>query len=268
MTTNWQPSRQEILRRLQAGELNINEAQQALYDLFKLEGNSNPAQATMDYLQVSGFNPAAGTSAMRSGGGVNPLPAQGTGAAFETQTDPFTAYLNRLGIGGKMAYNPAQQYQVGLYDPLKSIYDVQQRLHGAGAVLQDPNKMPATFSDYMSKTGAGVGGLVESARGQLQNIFGATPEQKASIGSNVGMNYEPSQYDTGTTGEGQAMNAGSIDELANLIRYGLRGTQGIMGSRYAASRLPQAQQAYYSQKSAGSTTQPNFIDWLKSNWGI
>lgn len=186
-------------------------------------------------------------------------------AGTELATDPYTAYLERLGIGGKQFYNPAEQYQEALFDPFYSLYGTEARLQGPGGVMQDPTKQSATFTDFLTRIGGGLAGLTQGALGQMKSIFGATPEQKLTMG------YEPGQYEAGSSGEARGgMDPGQLAELQGLMRYGLRPSAGILGSGYAAGRLPQAQQAYYSQKAAmqPSALNTSFLDWLRKNWGL
>ena len=185
---------------------------------------------------------------------------------LEGSTDPFTAYLSRLGIGGNMNRNPAEAYQADMFNPLFDTYQTQQRLTSPGGPLQNPSNSSTTFSDFLNKMGGGLGGLVNSSSGLLRDIFQSPQNVQAS--ANLG--YEPGQPMPGSSGEfsGQ-LDKGNLSELQNLFTYGLRPTQGSLGSKYAARRLPEAQQAYYSQKATNTPgTGISFLDWLKNNWQL
>ena len=254
---------QQIIDWFLQGTINKEEAQNLIGKVWT-ENKTPAAQMNSEvnqWMQVVRANPVNEKGVVRT-----PKTAKGA-AQFEIETDPLTAYLQRAGIGGKTVYNPAEQYQVGLYDPFKSLYDIQSRLGRPGAALQDAGTPISTLADYMGAIPGGLGGVVKGARQQLGSIFGATPTQKASVGV-TGLDYEPMKYLPGEGGEADTMNPGSLAELRKLFEYGLRPTAGIQGARYAAQSLPRAQQAYYSQKTAGQpgATDTNFLDWLKANW--
>ena len=197
--------------------------------------------------------------------GGTPTPP-GRQATRELASDPFTAYLEKLGIGGKTAYNPAERYQANLFDPLKSLYDINQRLYNPLSDTAAQGKEYGTFSDFLESIGGAGGGqpLYAGAGRQLKSIFGFTPQQKQTPG------FEPGRYDVDSAGEAAGgMNPGSLGELQDLFRYGLRPTSGVLGARYAAQSLPQIQQAYYGQKQTGEIgKEANFLDWLKAKYNL
>ncbi len=265
---------QQIIDAFLRGDISQTEAEELL---LKVPPTSQ-AEMTRDYqtwldtLRVTPINRNPGpnqgfvlTPKQDTATTTRPLtPSQQTAnAGLEGQTDPLTAYLARLGIGSKQNYNPAESYQANLFDPYLNLYQTGQRLGSPGGPLQNSTGQAATFSDFLNKAGTGMGGLVQGAQNQLRSIFNTTGAQKQVLG------YEPGQALQGSSGElsGQ-LDPGYLTELQDLLKYGLRSTAGTLGSRYAAQRLPQAQQTYYGQKATGAPGTENFIDWLRNNWGL
>jgi len=183
---------------------------------------------------------------------------------MEVATDPWTGYLNRLGIGGKVNYNPAERYQASLFQPLQNMYDISEVQARAG---MGPQKY-TTLSDYLTGAGmptAGTGAkgmtpLFGQAAGLLKNLFGATPEQQGFFG------YEPgSSIPEG--GTEAVYDPGNIAQLQQLMKYGLRETGGAAGSQFVANMLPKLQQAYYGQKvGVGTGGVTNFLDWARQKY--
>ena len=124
----------------------------------------------------------------------------------EKASDPFTAYRQAIGIGGKVNLNPAEQYQEGLFNPLMNLFNTNQRLFDPTSPLGkagNVGKMYGTFSDFYGATPAGEPGISATAGRMLSNIFGASPEQKGA----KGLGYEPGQVNK-LTGEAGAVAGG------------------------------------------------------------
>lgn len=269
MTTQTKTQEQQIWEDMLSGRLSFEAGRQLLTE-FRGKAAADAIVVEAQRMRKEGLASGATWAQPNYGQTTQPLLPQTEtqrieNIGLEERTDPQTAYLSRLGIGGKQFYNPAERYAADLFDPYKDIYDIRQRLHGPSGPLQDPSRQEGSFADFYDKFGGGIGGVTQGARQQLQSIFGAKTPVQTTLG------YEPGQYLAGSEGElGGQLNPGRLGELQKLLEYGLRPTAGTLGARYAAQRLPQAQQAYYSQRAAGQPGASGmpFVEWLKSVWGL
>ena len=169
------------------------------------------------------------------------------------------AYLQMLGLGGRVSYNPAEQERVAQYNPLRSFQDIEQQQSLLGVSAQ---KGSPTLAEYMQKQGdmgPGRTSLYKQASGLLGNVFGAKPEAYNLLG------YEPGAKFNETTLENE-YDPGNIKSLQQLMRYGLRTKFGGAGAAFGADLLPQLQLAYSGQKDAGTTKAARFTDWLKAKY--
>jgi len=187
---------------------------------------------------------------------------------FERETDPFTAYRNQLGLGGKTTYNPAEQYQMGQFNPLMNLFNTSRRLYDpAEGPLAGKTVAPSTFTDYYNSARTAGRGAVDI----LKDIFGATAAQKTGVGE-AGLGYEPTRFDPDLISAEQAasggLNEGNLEELQRLLRLGVGQNRGAMSGIYASRRLPMAQQSYYEQQKAGTAGSDNFLDWLNKRWQL
>ena len=169
------------------------------------------------------------------------LPA--TDLVGEETYGPFAAYMARLGLGGRQALNPAEQYRGGQYGPLKSIFDVLTRM--ATAV---PSFAPSTgeFANWaLPNVGAN---LYSQAANALRGIFGLTPEQRA-----------------GSSTEFQDNN---VTELKNFLLSGLAPKLGLTTANWLAGKVPSEQQRWLNTQAMGQDTNTSFLDWFRKQYNL
>ena len=170
-------------------------------------------------------------------------------AQTEDVYDPFTAFLQMLGLGGRNYYSPQERYNVGQYDPLSNLFGIQGRM---GTV--DPSYAPS--SGYFADYAGGVGDVYQKARELLSGIFGMGTEQRGQAETV----YEP------TYSEGERTGSGNVAELQALIQAALRQQLGRPGANWMASRLPGEQQLWANtQAGDGGDT---FLDYLKQKYNL
>ena len=167
--------------------------------------------------------------------------------------DPFTAYLQKMGLGTQNYYNPAQQYTMQQFDPLNMLYGLQGRM---GTV--DPGWAPrSTGADYAYDfTGRGSTPIQGRARSLMQQIMGWSPEQRAQAGTT----YEP------TWSEGERTSSGNIGELQQLIQQALRKQLGRPGANWLAGNLPAEQQRWAGTQAQGGTD--TFLDYIRQKYNL
>lgn len=166
--------------------------------------------------------------------------------------DPFTAYLQRLGLGQRNYLNPAEQYQVGQYNPLSTMYGVQGRM-----ATQFPELLPGYFTDYAlgnpNRTGGNIYGYANSL---MSKILGATPEARGTMGTV----WEP------TWSEGERTSGGNIAELQQLLQTALRQNLGRPGANWLAGNLPAEQQRWAGGLAQGGTG--TFLDYIRQKYNL
>jgi len=178
--------------------------------------------------------------------------------------DPFTAYLQRLGLGTQNYFNPAQQYQIGQFDPLQNMYNIRGRM----ATLPGNQGMaPGYFSDWMNQftpnpnQGGGMnsyyGTMYPQAQNLMRQIFNTGQEGRAQAGTV----YEP------TYSGGERTGSGNIAELQQLIQTALRGQLGRPGANWLAGNLPAEQQRWAGQQVAQGP-QGTFLDYIRSKYNL
>jgi len=163
--------------------------------------------------------------------------------------DPFTAYLQKMGLGTQNYYNPAQQYQIGQYDPLYNLYGLQGRM----ATVNPAWAPQANFADYTQQMGAGPG--IRSYN-LLRQLLGWNPEQRAQVGAT----YEP------TWSEGERTGSGNIAELQQLLKTALQPYLGRPGANWMAGNLPAEQQRWAGGQAAGGTG--TFLDYIRQKYNL
>lgn len=209
--------------------------------------------------QLSPAPPPAGTPA---GGGLGS--AQGTAPTSEA-VGPYTNYLQGIGLGGGGYWNPAQQYQANLYDPLRSLFTMREGVNEAANVGTPGTTafQAQPWGDFLSSMGGNMGNIKGEAANTLNTLFGIAPGTRRE----QGLSYEP-EYDpmTGETLTGSETGQQGIESLQELVRLGLASKYGGIGARWLASRLPQMQQTWQSAQAGGAPITP-WVDYLKSRVG-
>ncbi len=189
-----------------------------------------------------------------SGGGTT---GGGTTMPTDMVMGPYAEYLKARGLGGMAYLNPAQQYQAGLYNPLRSLFETQYSMYGIpgyGGGAQTPD-----WASFVGQQGgAGRQGIYGGFANALQQLLGATPENRA-IG---GLTFEPTAYNE-TTGNPEYEGQG-IDWLQNLLAGGLRNRMTSGGASYLASRVPFLQNLWQTQGAPGGT----FLDYLRAKYNL
>uniref|UniRef100_A0A6H2A0P8 Uncharacterized protein n=1 Tax=viral metagenome TaxID=1070528 RepID=A0A6H2A0P8_9ZZZZ len=182
--------------------------------------------------------------------------------------DPYTAYLQQIGIGGRQYLNPAEQYQRGLYDPLQTMYGLQQRyqlLPGAGVPAPG-----GSFVDYASQFGGDRAAVGQRARQLLNALYSTNPTARGE----EGFAYEPRFGETGA-GQGviaaggvEGVEGGDINELMELLQLGMRAKMGARGAGYISGRLPREQQIWTSQQAGATPSNQSFLDYLRQKYNL
>jgi len=180
----------------------------------------------------------------------------------EAAYDPFTAFLQMLGLGGKSYYTPQEQYEIGQYRPLENLYNLQGRMAGVEPAYA-PGTTPGSenpFVDFLTKlSGQGQTASTQAVK-VLTSILGWNPEQREQ----AEVTYNPSQ---GVTEEGNiGMATNNLDELQALIREALRGTLGRPGANWLASQLGGQQKQFWQQQALGGGS--SFLDYLKQKYNL
>jgi hypothetical protein len=171
----------------------------------------------------------------------------------EQSYDPFTAYLQSLGLANKEYLRPSQQYQVSLYDKLNTLLGLQGRM---GTVNQNYLPESGYMVDYAKPFMNQPGSQFDRAKSLIQGIFGFNPEQRAK----AGVSYEP------TFADGEKTSTGNVAELQDILKLGLRARYGTQGADWVSSRLPWDQQQWTNQQAQGSTTP--FVEYLKQKYNF
>ena len=168
--------------------------------------------------------------------------------------DPFTSYLQKLGLGTQNYYNPAQQYQMQQFDPLNMMYGLRGRM----ASVIPPLAPGGTFADYAFPFAGNMSGqgMQNQAKGLLGALMGWNPEQRAQAGAV----YEP------TYSEGERTGGGNIAELQQLIQQALRGQLGRPGANWLAGNLPAEQQRWAGGQAQGQTG--TFLDYIRQKYNL
>lgn len=196
--------------------------------------------------------PGMGTTAPGAGGAGTVIPG-----AIEDIYDPFSAFLAQQGLAGKAFYNPAEQYRVAQYDPLKTSFDIRQRM----SLVPGLESYGTTTPGFLDYAGVYGGDVVERARNTLAGIFGATTAQREAAGTT----YEPTW-----TGEGGVTQAtGAMTELAELLKAVFRGRVAAPAAKFAVGRLPELQQGWMAaQPATGGVGGETFLDYLRKQYPI
>jgi len=171
---------------------------------------------------------------------------------------PFTQYLARLGIGATGG-GPAAGYQRKLYDPLRTLYGLEQTFAPVTKAT------PGLWNNYLEgNTYAGNPSLIYGRAGDiLSQLYGAGQAQRESLGASFSPEFE---------GE-SAVRAVPRETQQALLYQALVPKLGYLGSQRVANRLGTEEDIWLAQQgaAAGATTsQPTsgFFDYLVNKYGL
>jgi hypothetical protein len=179
------------------------------------------------------------------------------------QRNPYTAYLNQLGLlePGFEGYNPADLYATSLYDPIERLYGLQGRFaetEGPGDVIPYMTSRAEGFKDSPGTIYSGAGDI-------LRRLIGMGRQARRDLG----FSFSP-EYPAVTGGE-PVKSAVTQEDQMNLMRMALRPRMGYSASRRISERLPEEMRIWQRQQAAGEmpdTTDTPFLSWLATKYGI
>lgn len=189
------------------------------------------------------------------GGGEGPPPSGGD----QPEYGPYTQYLAQIGRGAA-EYGPAAGYERGLYDPLRGLYEAEQRFAPVGMAQGGATAGPGEWSSYMQQGGAGIGGqanMYNRASALLKQQMGLTPAERSAYG----VSWAPTFSETGDAGYDVSPEMQKL-----LLQMGTRSAYGARGSQRFASQLPREREIWLQEQTAGS--QEGFLDYLNAKYGL
>lgn len=181
----------------------------------------------------------------------------------------WAQFLASRGILGQPV-TPSQRYISQFASPIRNIYNTDQLLRLAGVARPEPQ----SWWDFAQGFGRGVPsetgeeqagpGLLSSTREaalrSLQDIIGLTPQKRTEAGFGWGRTFDP------VTGE--AISEPSLKNLQGLVRSGLAGQFGGIGSSYLASNLPTLRRTFEGELARGVSQGNTFLDWLSDRYNF
>jgi len=191
-----------------------------------------------------------GGGAAAGGGGV----VGGGGAPVSEVYSPFTAYMNRMGLGGRNYLNPAEQYRASFAQPTENLWRIQDLMAGAGTAM---GVYPTEGFEAYLNTVLQPTALRSRAAQLLGTLFQATPEQRAA-NPEFNFSFEP------PPGRPQSSER-DIGYLQELVRTALGGRMAPIAIGYLQEGIPKLQNIWQQQVAAGQTSSP-FLDWFRSRY--
>lgn len=215
------------------------------------------AADTFDPQNTTGLAPVPGGTPP----GGSPPAAQGPLTDLqnvEATYDPYTAFLQQIGIGGRTYLNPAEQYKQSLVQPIDVLKSLQEKM--GMALMGAPAAQ--SFTDYASPFLNAPGNIYSKARELWGTLMGQSPTRRGE----GGFAYEPT-YGFDDKGE-RVRTTGNIQELQALLKLAGGSPFGMRGSTWLSKRLPEEQQKWVSTQAAGQGTGESFLDYIRSRYNI
>jgi len=159
----------------------------------------------------------------------------GRGAGFGTA----------LGTYGRQYLSPFEEYLAGRHQLLDPLYDISTRMGTAGGFGQYlPGGMYSQWAPQYARNPFEMYGLAKSMMG---NVFGMTPEQRAT---------------TGITAGGQ--------DFGSLLEMALRTSLGKRTAGWMAEQVPGAYQSWVSEYPGWTAEggEPSFLNYLKQKYNL
>jgi len=187
-------------------------------------------------------------------------PAGGVGQA---EYGPYTQYLAQIRRGAA-EYGPAAGYERGLYDPLRTLFGLEETFAPPMGAAFPEQTGPGKWGDYLGRGYAGVGGqqsMYDRAGEILRQQMRLTPAERASAGVSWAQTLDPFSQEL-AYGE----DAVDLGTQQALLMQALSPSYGIRGARRFATRLPREQEIWQQERGAGS--QEGFLDYLNAKYGL
>jgi hypothetical protein len=182
---------------------------------------------------------------------------------------PYTQYLAQAGLLGAPVAQPGTRFARGLYDPLRSVFDIQGRF-GAdvgmpAAAWQGLDDAPSYLSGFRGPGGTyrGLQGSIYGRAAELlSGLYGMGGEERGVSG----FGFSPSYDEYGQPIEGSYLSPGMQQ---NLLALGLAGQWGPRAARTFSGRLPRMRELYQERRAAGQAGGfNNFLDWLSDRYNL
>jgi len=172
---------------------------------------------------------------------------------------PFSRYLRRRGVGmegGIGLGSRAGRHIRGQWPEIEDLMEQMEAIRTAGGTNQ--NYLGFDLDQFAPLAGS-VRERANLGASALQSLFGMGQERR----EDEAMSFENAFIDE----EGLPTGKYNMEWLQNLVRRGTRATQGRIGSRHIASRLPYLREQFDLRRGApGMAT--NFIDFFRNRYGL
>lgn len=231
-------------------------------------GYTPPAFQPQSVVPLPGTDPITGAPPFVGRPGPEPLPptpfpptapppternlfenpyAVGSPEFMEEYYGRWPGFGTALGLYGRQALSPYEQYQAGMQPQLETLYDVGGRMGRVGLTQYDPNQL---FSQWAPPYAQNPFAMYAQARGMMGGLIGLTPEQRA-------------QAEITTEGA----------DFPALLQMGLRSQLGKQTAGWMAGQIPAARQAYSAQypqtgMAEGLQGAPSFMDYIMQKYNL
>jgi hypothetical protein len=174
-------------------------------------------------------------------------------------TSPYTQYLAAQGLLGERTFSPAEGYRRGMYEPLRSIYGLEQTLAPA------LGSTPGLWQNYMGGFGDArslPGNIYNRASALLRGLYGLGGAGREA----AGVGFSP-QY---LEGDEVIPPGVSQAQQSALFSQALRPQFGFQGAQRFASRLPVEQNLWEQQAAVGGGGGGGgtFLDWIRDKYNL
>jgi hypothetical protein len=225
----------------------------------------NPEDVIPQNLQTDPFNIGGGIGESPYG----PQPILSPWEETPQDFSPFTQYLAQSGLLGAPFTQPGTRFARGLYNPLRSLFDIQEELGEdvgmPAGEWQGMQGAPSYLSGFRGPGGGykGLqGGIYGRAAELLSGLYGMGVEQRGE----GGFGFSPTYGLLGEPLEGTYL---SPARQRSLLTLGLAGQWGLGTASRFAGRLPRMRELYQEKRAAGQAGGfNNFLDWLSDRYDL
>ena len=168
---------------------------------------------------------------------------------------------------GATGGGPGAAYQRSLYNPYRTLYELEARPPGGGAdegapLARLPGGQEQTFGDYLLTRGKQPSDIYGRGRELLSQLYSLGPTGRTERDLDFEVSYPEEGAGTGTTGTGLNMS-----NLRDLLGLGLRPFMGSAGASGLSRRIPREQEMY-SEALSRNATSGGFLDYLRNKYNL